>query len=63
MFKPHTVHRLRVRRVFSALEANPSLGNTVPVFEMTGLFALARAAMTTFQLAFPGNVNYRQVCI
>jgi hypothetical protein len=51
------------REVFPAFEANPPLRLTVAIFEVTRLFARARAAMTIFQLAFPGRVKYCQVCI
>jgi hypothetical protein len=63
MFNPHPLKGLGFRAVFPATGANPALRHTVSIFEVTGLFERARAAMTTFQLAFPGRVKYRQVCI
>jgi hypothetical protein len=49
--------------VFSATGANEPLRDTISIPKMTRLFTLAVAAMTIFQLAFPGRVSYCQVCI
>jgi hypothetical protein len=59
MVNPQPVNGLRIREVFSTARANIPLRDAISIFEVTHLFARARAAMTVFQLAFPGNVNYR----
>jgi len=62
MFKHDALKGLAFRAVFPATGANPALRRAVSILKMTRLFQRARAAMT-IQLAFPGRVKYRQLCI
>jgi hypothetical protein len=59
VFKPYAVQTLRFTGVLSATGANKPLRDTVSIFEVTRLFERTFAALTTFQLAFPGKDGYR----
>lgn len=50
-------------KVKLALTVSQEKRHAISISEMPRLFARAVAVMTIFQLAFPGRVNYCQVCI
>ncbi len=62
MLDPHAFQRLGFGKCFPTPDAAVTLDDSVAVLKMAETLGFALTAMT-IQLAFPGRMNYCQVCI